>query len=169
MPDMSELVARLSAAADKEEIRDALFRYCRGIDRGDADLMRSAYHEDAIEHHGTFYEGPARDYCGFVVDHLTEVVVARHELTNIIIDLDGDSAKVESYFLSYQRMTGREEDDFIGGRYLDRFTRKGGKWLISERTVVFDWTWLVKPDQESPYAPSFPRGTHDGSDPLYKL
>lgn len=65
--------ARLMAAADKEEIRDALYRYCRCIDRGDAEVMKSAYHEDAIEHHGTFYEGPARDYCDFVVEHLIGV------------------------------------------------------------------------------------------------
>jgi len=54
MSDTSTTEARLLAAADKEEIRDALFRYCRGIDRGDAAMMRSAYHADAIEHHGDF-------------------------------------------------------------------------------------------------------------------
>ncbi|EED35913.1 gamma-BHC dehydrochlorinase [Luminiphilus syltensis NOR5-1B] len=159
--------ARLLAAADKEEIRDALYRYCRGIDRGDADMMKSAYHLDAIEHHGSFYDGPARDYCDFVIEHLTTVPMARHELTNILIELDGQSARVESYFLSYQRVNGRAADDFIGGRYLDRFSHRNGEWLIAERTIVFDWTGLVTFDEASPYAESFPRGSRDSEDPLY--
>ena len=161
--------ARLRAAADKEEIRDALFRYCRGIDRGDPEMMRSAYHEDAIEHHGSFYDGPARDYCNFVIEHLAHVLVARHELTNILIELEGDSARVESYFLSFQRIKARAEDDFIGGRYLDRFTRRNGLWLIAERTLVFDWTGLARFDGASPYEESFPTGTRDGNDPLYNI
>lgn len=161
--------SRLVAAADKEEIRDALYRYCRGIDRSDAELMKSAYHADAIEHHGTFYEGPAQDYCDFVVEHLTDIVVARHELTNILIELSGDHARVESYFLSFQRVKDRAEDDLIGGRYLDRFSWKEGCWLISERTLVFDWTGLLKFDRQSPYAASFPSGTRDRDDPLYRV
>lgn len=160
---------RILAAVSKEEIRDALFRYCRGLDRGDADLMRSAYHEDAIEHHGDFYDGPARSYCDFVVEHLDTVSVARHELTNVIIDLDGDTAKAESYFLSIQRMDGRPDDDFIMGRYLDRFAFRDGHWRITERRVVFDWTIPVTPNGESPYAPSFPVGKRDRTDPLWQL
>ena len=38
----------------KQEIRDALMRYSRGIDLLDPDLVKSAYHPDAYDDHGTF-------------------------------------------------------------------------------------------------------------------
>ena len=50
-------VARAAAA---EAIRQAALRYCRGVDRLDAELMRSAYHDDATDDHGVFV-GPAAD------------------------------------------------------------------------------------------------------------
>ncbi|MER2157629.1 nuclear transport factor 2 family protein, partial [Rhodococcus sp. (in: high G+C Gram-positive bacteria)] len=33
---------------DKQAIREVVLTYCRGIDRLDFDLVRSAYHPDAI-------------------------------------------------------------------------------------------------------------------------
>ena len=38
----------------KQEIRDALMRYSRGIDLLDLELVKSAYHPDAYDDHGTF-------------------------------------------------------------------------------------------------------------------
>ena len=36
---------------DKQEIYDALMRYCIGIDRGDLALVLSAFHDDALDNH----------------------------------------------------------------------------------------------------------------------
>ena len=47
-------------AAAAEAIRQAALRYCRGVDRLDAELMRSAYHDDATDDHGVFV-GSAAD------------------------------------------------------------------------------------------------------------
>lgn len=131
--------------------------------------MRSAYHEDSIEHHGEFYDGPARSYCDFVVEHLQTVSIARHELTNVIINLAGDRATSESYFLSIQRMADRPEDDFIMGRYLDRLALRDDRWAITERWVVFDWSTPVSVIGESPYASSFPPGRRDREDLVWQL
>ena len=35
----------------RQQIHDALMRYCWGIDRGYLDLIRSAFHEDARDNH----------------------------------------------------------------------------------------------------------------------
>ncbi len=52
-----------SAEPTAEAIRQAALRYCRGVDRLDAELMFSAYHDDATDDHGVFVglgRGPVR-------------------------------------------------------------------------------------------------------------
>jgi deazaflavin-dependent oxidoreductase (nitroreductase family) len=50
---------RLQRLLDKDEIYECWLKYCRGVDRCDADLMRQAYHEDAFEDHGGMWGRPA--------------------------------------------------------------------------------------------------------------
>ncbi|WAC92201.1 nuclear transport factor 2 family protein [Mycobacterium sp. Aquia_213] len=46
--ELRDRVARLEARA---EIFDCVQRYARGIDRRDRELLRSAYHDDAVAAH----------------------------------------------------------------------------------------------------------------------
>ena len=39
---------------DRHEIQECLFRYVRGVDRRNWDLVRSAYHPDAYDDHGNY-------------------------------------------------------------------------------------------------------------------
>ena len=43
----------LQAFIDKQAIQDVLVRYCRGVDRCDLEMLRSAYWEDATDDHGS--------------------------------------------------------------------------------------------------------------------
>lgn len=40
--------------ADREAIREVAYRYARGVDRLDAEIMRSAYWPEATDDHGRF-------------------------------------------------------------------------------------------------------------------
>ena len=40
--------------ADREAIRECLYRYSRGVDRLDADMVRSAYWPDCTDNHMGF-------------------------------------------------------------------------------------------------------------------
>ena len=60
---------KLKLAADKIEIADVVYKYCRAIDRMDRELLESVFHEDSIHHHGE-YEGPSSDFCNFAFDIL---------------------------------------------------------------------------------------------------
>ena len=44
----------LSELADREAIRECLYRYSRGVDRLDADMLRTAYWPDCIDDHMGF-------------------------------------------------------------------------------------------------------------------
>jgi hypothetical protein len=48
VPNRDRFIAEL---ADREAIRDCLYRYCRGIDRCDAGLLQSAFWPDALDSH----------------------------------------------------------------------------------------------------------------------
>jgi hypothetical protein len=107
--DVEELIAR-------QEITDVLHRYCRAVDRQDPDLLRSVYHPDATDDHGV-YSGPVDGLVAFMLNDGLEMI--HHAISNIVIERDGDVAKVECY--------------------LDRVERRDGEWRIAHRHVVYDW------------------------------
>src|ERR1035437_9239359 len=64
------------------EIREVLFRYCRGIDRLDEELVRSCYHPDAIDSHGNF-EGDVDEFVMWAFGLLRRYSITMHFLGNI--------------------------------------------------------------------------------------
>ena len=144
-------------------IRRAIYRYCRGVDRGDVAMIASAYHEDADEYHGAF-NGTGRQFA----EHLVPLMDAApetsgHHVTNILIERTGDSANVESYFIAFhaQDEGGRA---FVTGRYLDRFTCRDGDWKISHRRVVID---SDSPATKSMKLDGYPRDNRREADPSH--
>ena len=87
--------------AAAEAIRQAALRYCRGVDRLDAELMRSAYHDDALDDHGVFV-GSAADLCRRVVESHRRYDSTMHCVLNHAIDIVDDThATGEVYNVTY--------------------------------------------------------------------
>jgi hypothetical protein len=134
--DMDELI-------DREAIRDVVARYCHAIDRCDDELLRNCYWPEGKDNHG-FYNGP-RDGCvTWVMAALrANATLTRHTTSPSLIRIDGNSAKVETYFNSYMRTaqagTPASEVNRQGGRYLDHMEKRGKEWRILERWVVYDY------------------------------
>lgn len=144
-------------------IRRSIFRYCRGVDRGDVEMIASAYHEDADENHGPF-RGTGRQFAEYLVPLMDPIAqTGGHHVTNILIDRDGDAANVESYFIAFhaQSAGGRA---FVTGRYLDRFEYRHGQWKISQRRVIID---TDEPPQGSIDLSGYPRGARREADPSH--
>lgn len=169
--------ARLIALADKEEIRDVLMRYGRGIDRLDEELLRSCYHPDSHDDHG-HWKGNGHDFAAFIVSSLPERTHhSTHAVANILIELDGenpDMAQSESYSLAYLRRTDEHGDewlDFFSGRYVDRFERRDGVWRIADRVVVHDWSVSNRLDASAFPLPmdAFVQGVRGRSDLVYTM
>jgi hypothetical protein len=57
----------------------------------------------------------------------------------------------------------------MGLRYVDRFEKRDGKWLIAKRVCAFDWAYTVPfdPDARYTFAPDFTVGHRDRSDITY--
>jgi hypothetical protein len=161
---LDELAAHL-------EIQQVLYRYCRGVDRGDLELLRSVYHPDAIDRHGAF-EGSGYDFAAGLVPRMDQApCVGQHHITNALIDLRGETAAVESYFIAYHPLP--QEDGgghaMVCGRYLDRFERRHRAWLIAEREVVIDLSQRLEPGSAWSGAHAFPRGARREADPSAEL
>ena len=158
----------VEAAAAYHAIHQVLMRYCRGVDRGDVALLRSVYHEGAVDRHGRF-DGPGAEFAEYIVSAMDAVGgVGQHHITNVLVDLHGDEADVESYFLAAHPVPGPDGQPVLtltGGRYLDRFARRGGRWAITERTVVFDWTRATIEGRPWAAAAAFPGGARGDADP----
>lgn len=133
--------SRLEAFLAKQEISEVLTRHARGVDRADADLMKSCYHLDAIEEHGPNYSGPAHDYIDGAIGRIQKMGTMAHYLCNQHIELEGDTAWVETYVITFARFQrqGKDVDTFTGARSVDHFERRDGEWKIAHRRLVFDW------------------------------
>lgn len=163
--------AELRSLADELAIRRVLATYCRAIDRCDAGLLRSVYWPDAVDQHGIF-NGNAMQFVDFIVPMLRNMRMTCHSISNILIELQGDVARVETYVRAYHDTTGTEGrfDIVVGGRYLDRMERRDGEWRIAHRQFVMDWNQNL-PATSQWEGPLFGaldvRGTNDEADPSY--
>jgi len=131
---------RADQILDREQIRECVYRYARGIDRCDEELLRSAYWPDATAHQLEF-SGTRDEFVAWTIPALESMNGTQHLVGNVLIQLDGPVAAVESYFYGFHSINvdGAARDTVMSGRYVDRFERREGEWRIAERTVVVDW------------------------------
>lgn len=159
---------------DKEAIRDVICRYCRAADRCDLALLKSCYHDDATDDHG-FFAGNAHAFAEYVVTRLKQIDLSIHSITNILIELDGERAMVESQWSVIHRVRRwfLLTDLLHQGRYLDLFEKRNGEWKILKRISVSDADrWLAGVDIWSLTPKNAPqqliRGARFPSDPIYE-
>ena len=164
----------LETLIDREAIRDCLYMYCRGIDRLDEKALRAAYWPDANDSHGA-YKGSASGFIDMALVKLQQAGRMVHQISNILIELHGNEAAVESYFTAYQEekdANGQAIETMLCGRYVDRFQKRQGEWRVVARTVVYDWQ--KKSALSGPLTPeSFelrqPTGGRQPNDAVYAL
>jgi SnoaL-like domain len=166
---------QMQSLLDREAIRDTLMRYCRGIDRADEESLRSAYWPDASDCHGA-YQGSAQGFIDWALPVLRRGGFRSHIIGNILIEIHGRQAAVESSFIALQApMTkaGVHTETFLCGRYADRFEERNGQWRIAERTVIYDWI-EERPrselnDAATLFGARLPIGTNWPQDAVYSL
>jgi hypothetical protein len=139
--------AALQALLDKEAIRELVQIYCRAADRHDNELMRSLYHEDATDDHGSFFKGLAMEFIDKLPEIQVPMEILHHNVTTHNIELQGDRAEGEVYVLAFHKIRTEEGsiDLLIGGRYFDRYEKRDGAWKFAARAVVADWANLHDP------------------------
>jgi hypothetical protein len=127
----------------KDQIRGALLRYTRGVDRLDVALIDSSFHPDAIiEHGGMVFDG--KGWGAAIVETMAKVAKnTRHMIANQSIEIDGGAAYSETY--CYAHILEDAPDDSgeqllnRAVRYVDQFELRDGEWRVIFRKTVLDW------------------------------
>jgi ketosteroid isomerase-like protein len=152
---------------DKQAIREVVMRYCRGVDRLDADLVASAYHPDATD------ERPGAEATGpdigpdMVASLAASMESTNHQIGTQLIEVHGDTAVAESYSTgSHVLKDGRRLRTQV--RYIDTFERRHGEWKISHRLVINDVMDILPPSDVPRMGPPA-AGSRDRDDPSYAV
>lgn len=142
---MSDITPELRTLLDRQAILDCIHRYCRGVDRFDRQLVRSVYHDDAIDDHGA-YCGPIEGFIDWAFGFHSQAHTSTfHSVFNHSCELNGDVAHTETY---YQFVANNREGpvSLHFGRYVDRFERRNGRWAIAARVCTIECAGLMNPD-----------------------
>ncbi|MGI9275759.1 MAG: nuclear transport factor 2 family protein [Endozoicomonas sp.] len=136
--------SKLQQLLDRQDIIELVNDYCNAADRHDHEKMRSLYHPDALDDHGSFFSGLAMEFIDMLPEIQAPMEILHHNVTTVNIRLDGDYAEGEIYILAFHKIKTDDGamDLLIGGRYFDKYRKRDGVWKFSHRAVVADWANL---------------------------
>lgn len=171
MPGRDPALQRL---IDESQIRYLLDSYPRALDRQDSALLASLFHPGAIDDHGVF-NGPAAEYVKWIQERSRPGSHWMHHNGTMLIEIEGDVARTETYTHACARMDPKEGDHrareiFLRVRYLDRIERRDGLWKIAHRRVVYSPCYIMTVEEEFPLPADeclFEGGVT--TDPLYTM
>ncbi|OAA26839.1 SnoaL-like domain-containing protein [Frankia sp. EI5c] len=135
----------LQALADKIEIQEVLARYSRGVDTKDWDLWRTVFTPDAfIDYRAASSSDTSfgtRDEMGvWLQNSVGTLPMTQHYITNVEIDLDGDTARVLAMFFNPMRLPGTAGLSYCGGFYNHEMVRTDEGW--KSRKLVEENVWF---------------------------
>jgi SnoaL-like domain len=152
---------------DREAITDQIYRYCRAMDRMDHELGYSIWHDDGTADYGDAYQGLGRGFIDHVCKQHAGLIMHAHQMSNIIIEIDGAKAGSESYVTATLRMMrdGRLMQMMVWSRYVDRWSKREGRWALDHRIAIMDMDEIrdVIPMKDHQ------RASRDRSDPSYSV
>ncbi len=131
--------------ADRIAIEDVLARYCRGIDRCDAEELAAVFTDNARIDYGDGAK-PRDQTIAELMQGLGTMHLTQHNIGNVICRIDGNRAKAETYCVALHILPGEAGDSelVVGGRYLDTLAKVQNalgahEWRIAERLYIMDW------------------------------
>ena len=122
---------------DDRAIRRVMARYCHTVDDGAFEEVATLWTDDAeLALRGETAIGPAA-IVNVIAGRQTPELRGLHVIANVIIDVEGDTARAVSDFLFMRREGGPDLIVKFIGRYLDRFVRTPDGWRFRRREIQF--------------------------------
>jgi hypothetical protein len=157
----------------KQDIRDALSRYCRAMDRRDEPLAAGVWHVEGTADYGDIFRGTGAEFATWVTETHGGFDRHSHQITNVLVEVGstGDAAVSEAYVTvalwTAPDANGGVTQILSRGRYLDKWERRG-RWGIVDRHYVEDYTTMQQLTAAE-VAPASPDSRRDHDDPSYFL
>lgn len=120
-------------SADHEALRALGQRYARAADERDVDALAALFHPDAVIT-GARGELGLEAWLDTMRGPRT-FPTSMHVLGDPLIELDGDTARLDTYAVVHQLGGEGQGDMTLGIRYLDEAVRSGDGWVIRRRTA----------------------------------
>jgi hypothetical protein len=165
--EKSTLQAQVDDLVAKDAIREQIYNYARGLDRMDRDLALKVWHPEGTADYLGQYTGPAAGFIDRAWSSHSKLMGHSHQMTNIIIKVNGNTAASETYLMASLRSEPDAESsstNLIRGRYADKWSKRNGRWAIDHRVMVIDFS--TRENMTTPNPKSFMR--RDRTDPSYR-
>jgi hypothetical protein len=164
-PSVDELIA-------KQAITDVIYTYCRALDRMDWDLAHTVWHDDGTADYGTnMFQGTGAGFLDWVWTQHAGMMGHSHQITNVLVSVDGDRAASEAYVTAALRLeadANAQATEIVSrGRYVDTWSRRDGRWAIDHRTFVEDFTTTYQVTAMEPADAAQRSSRRDRDDPSY--
>ena len=163
----------LETMVAKQAITEVIYGYCRALDRMDKPAAYAVWHPDGTADYGEdIFRGAGHEFVDWVWTAHAGMSTHSHQITNVLIQVDGDRAVSEAYVTVALRTLpfgdGPEVADiFSRGRYVDQWSRRDGRWAIDHRNYITDHSVTVPNANPDPHDPRSIRGPEDPSVALF--
>jgi hypothetical protein len=150
---------QLQILVSESAITKVIHLYSHALDRRRWELLDCVFHKDAKYGFGDI-SGHWHDFVRVAKSLVNPLGPTHHMVSNILIEIDGDVAQVETYLNGYHVVPadypaglntnglfydrpGERYVSIVGGRYVDRFENRDGGWRIAQRAGMYDWIQIL--------------------------
>lgn len=160
----------IAGLADRIAIQDLVVKYAKARDTTDPDLYRQIFAVDAVialangkvmskdlaEILAKVSSDQVRFNPGRNPDGPASYGIMRHEVSNVSVTIDGDSARSDYYVDTLAYNVAEKRPEIISAaRNEDEYRRRDGRWWITRSTLIFGWEneEMGKALKVGPYTP----------------
>jgi ketosteroid isomerase-like protein len=126
-----------AALRDREDVRDVLHAYARGVDAKDLPRVASCFTPDAA-YDGALGRGTIDDALAVLRGAMGRYTATVHRIGNQTVTVDGDRARSEADCLA-EHVLADGAQLTVAVRYHDDLVRSADGWRIARRAVTTLW------------------------------
>ena len=145
-PSQADLKA-IEVVIAKDQIRDQIYNYSRGLDRMDRALALQVFHPDSVvtqpNGSGGGFKGTGAEWVDSAWKAHSRIAAHAHQMTNALIRVNGDKATSETYAMDSLRSEPTEttqSTNLILVRYADTWSKRNGRWAMDTRNIIIDFS-----------------------------
>jgi ketosteroid isomerase-like protein len=132
----ADLEATVRDLAAREAVRQIFYNYVDRIDAGDLDAAGALFAPDATYDFMGIERQGVDKIIGRIRRALSDFDRTSHHVSNALVEIEGDRARLSASLYAYHSRRESGEAWHFWGRYTQRLTSTGGRWLITHMALI---------------------------------